>query len=100
MKRRLLWHGILLFLLGLLIGIAVPVVRNPRMGLSAHVGAVMSGMLVVLVGLLWDELRLGPRAAAATFRLALGANYANAAGLFLAAVFGTSGSTPIAGSGY
>src|SRR6185312_16024730 len=34
--RRLLWHGIFLFLLGLITGLAVPIISNHRMGLSAH----------------------------------------------------------------
>ena len=34
--QRLLWHGLYLFLLGLLSGFAVPALRNPRMGLSAQ----------------------------------------------------------------
>jgi len=32
MKRRLLWHGMFLFLLGLLTGLAEPQFRNLRMG--------------------------------------------------------------------
>ena len=100
MRRRLLWHGVLLFLLGLLVGIAVPAFRNPRMGLTAHVGTVLSGIVLWLAGAAWDELRLSARATAATFWSGLFANYVNAAALVAAAMLGTSRSTPIAGAGF
>lgn len=62
-KRRLLWHGTLIFVFGLLAGAAVPVVANPRMGVAAHVGGVMSGMFLMLIGLIWEEIRLPPTGA-------------------------------------
>ena len=35
-QRRLIWHGMFLFLLGLLIGFAEGQAINPRMALAAH----------------------------------------------------------------
>lgn len=35
-KRRLIWHGVLLFFLGLVEGMFVQSMRNPRLGLSAR----------------------------------------------------------------
>ncbi len=35
-RRRLLWNGIFLFLLGLLSGFVEQQFRDPRMGLAAH----------------------------------------------------------------
>jgi (hydroxyamino)benzene mutase len=98
--RRLCWHGIMLFLLGLFTGVLIPAFTNPRMGLSAHLAAVQSGMFVVLVGLLWPQLRLSARAAAATVPLLLVATYGTWVALVMAATFGTSRSTPIAGAGF
>jgi len=66
-KRRLLWQGMLIFGLGLLTGAVVPVMTNPRMGVAAHVGGVMSGMFLILVGLLWDQIKLSLRAEKAAF---------------------------------
>jgi hydroxylaminobenzene mutase len=43
-KRRLLWHGMLLFLLGLLTGFVEQKFNNPRMGLAAHLEGVMNGI--------------------------------------------------------
>ena len=57
-RHRLLWHGVLLILLSLLTGLLVPVLIIPRLGLSAHVGGLMNGMLLMLVGFLWPELAL------------------------------------------
>lgn len=46
--RRLLWHGLFLFLLGLLTGLVVPMFQNPRMGLSAHLEGVMNGIFLAV----------------------------------------------------
>jgi len=46
-KRRLLWNGMFLFLLGLLTGFIEPKFSNPRMGLAAHLEGVMNGTLIV-----------------------------------------------------
>jgi (hydroxyamino)benzene mutase len=35
-QRRLIWHGMFLFLLGPLIGLAEGQLANPRMGSAAH----------------------------------------------------------------
>jgi hypothetical protein len=35
--------GLLLFLLGLLVGLAAPVLANPRMGVSSHIEGVLNG---------------------------------------------------------
>ncbi len=99
-KRRLLWQGMLIFGLGLLTGAVVPVMTNPRMGVAAHVGGVMSGMFLILVGLLWDQIKLSLRAEKAAFWFFLYAAYAGWLAQLLAAWFGTSRATPIAGAGY
>jgi hydroxylaminobenzene mutase len=99
-KRRLLWHGILIVLLGLASGVLVPILANPRMGVAAHVGGVMSGLLLLLVGLFWQELHLAERTEKLTFWLFLYASYSGWLAQLLAAAFGTSWATPIAGAGF
>ncbi len=98
--RRLLWHGFFLFLLGLIVGFTVPAVKNPRMGLSAHLEGVMNGTFLVVLGLAWERMNLSERARGILFWLALYGTYVNGASTFLAALFGTSRSTPIAGAGF
>lgn len=99
-SRRLLWHGLLLFLLGLLTGLVVAMLPNPRMGLAAHLEGVMNGLFVAVLGLLWDRLALSNRGATALFWLALYGTYVNWATTLVAAVFGTNRNTPIAGAGF
>jgi hydroxylaminobenzene mutase len=98
--HRLLWHGLLLFLLGLLTGFAVPALHNSRMGVSAHLEGVMNGVFLAVLGLAWHRLTLSARAHAALFWLALYGTYANWGSTLLSAVFGTSRRTPIAGAGF
>lgn len=97
--RRLLQLGVLLFLLGLLTGFAVPALANPRMGLSSHLEGVLNGMFLIGLGLLWPRLRLGPTGRATAFWLVLYGTFANWAATLLSAVWGAGGSMPIAGGG-
>lgn len=99
-KRSLLWHGALLFLLGLLTGFVQQQLRNPRMGLAAHLEGVMNGTLLLAIGAAWSELRLSPRASAWTYWTLLYGAYANWTVTLLAAIFGTSSMTPLTGAGF
>lgn len=97
---RLCRHGALLFLLGLLNGALVSILTNSRMGLSAHLAGVQNGMVLLIFGLLWQRLRLSPRALRIAELSSLFSMYAIWIALLLAAVFGTSRVTPIAGAGF
>jgi hypothetical protein len=61
MQTVLFELGLVLFLLGLLTGFAVPALKNPRMALSSHLEAILNGIFLVLLGLLWPHVDL-PRA--------------------------------------
>jgi hydroxylaminobenzene mutase len=98
--QQLLIFGTVLFLLALLIGFAVPAVRNPRMGMSVHVAGLQSGMTLWALGLMWQYLALPAGMQLATQILAVFGLYATFAGLLLAALWGTSRATPIAGAGH
>lgn len=56
--HRLMQVGILLFLLALVVGLAVPRFAVPRLGLSTHLLGVMQGIFLMVAGLLWPRLRL------------------------------------------
>jgi hydroxylaminobenzene mutase len=58
--HRLLQAGGVLFLLGLLVGLAVPRFAVPRLGLSAHLLGIMQGIFLMVVGLLWPRLSFTP----------------------------------------
>src|SRR5262245_49256982 len=98
--QQLLIAGTLLFLLSLLIGFAVPALANPRMGVSSHVAGLQSGMALWALGLMWQRLALPAGAERAAQVLAVVGLYAVFASLLLAALWGTSRATPIAGAGH
>jgi (hydroxyamino)benzene mutase len=99
-KRRFVFAGMTLLLLGLLTGFVVPSLANPRMGVSAHLEGVLNGLLLVLLGLVWSEVSLPPRAEKAALGLLFYGTYANWATTTLGAAFGTSRLTPVAGAGH
>jgi (hydroxyamino)benzene mutase len=92
--------GAILFTIGLFTGFAIPAFLNPRMGLTAHLEGVMNGVFLLAIGAVWTRVRLPQRAEAAAFWLLVYGSFANWASVLLAAVFGTSGGTPIAGAGF
>src|SRR5262249_32471634 len=66
-KRRLLWHGMFLFLLGLLTGFVEQNFTNVRMGLAAHLEGVMNGIFLLALGAIWAEVGLSPRLKVAAY---------------------------------
>ena len=99
-KQNLLIHGTVLFLMGLLNGVIIGAFTNPRMGLSAHLAGVQNGIVLWAFGLFWMRFNLSRHIEALTYWTALYGMYGIWLGLLLAAVWGTSRSTPIAGAGY
>jgi hydroxylaminobenzene mutase len=99
-KRRLLWHGSFLFLLGLIMGLVEQKFTNPRMGLAAHLEGLMNGTFLIAVGAVWNELRLSERAASLAFWTAVYGSYANIATTTFAAVAGTAAFTPVTSEGH
>lgn len=97
LAHRLLQLGIVLFLLGLLVGLAAPVMANPRMGLSSHLEGVMNGLFLVALGLVWPRLALSSTLQQVTFWLAVYGTFANLAATLLAALTGAGAMMPIAG---
>ena len=98
-KRRLIWHGMFLFLLGLLTGLVETQFANPRMGLAAHLEGVMNGMFLVALGAAWLEVKLSPALSGTAYWSALYGTYANWAVTTLAAVLGTGAMSPITAPG-
>jgi hydroxylaminobenzene mutase len=98
-KRRLLWYGMFLFLLGLITGLLETRFANIRMGLAAHLEGVMNGTFLLALGAIWNEVKLGARQKAAAYWAALYGTYANWLFTTLAAVFGTGALSPITAPG-
>ena len=56
--QRVLRVGMLLFLLALLVGLAVPRFAVPRLALSTHLLGLMQGTFLLAAGSLWPKLRI------------------------------------------
>jgi (hydroxyamino)benzene mutase len=88
MQTLLFKLGLILFLIGLLTGFAIPALKNPRMGLASHLEGVLNGMFLVLLGLLWPHVHLPHVWAAIGAWLIVYSAYANWLGTLLAAAWG------------
>lgn len=99
MNRRQMQLGFVLILIGLFTGFAIPQFTSPRLGLAAHIVAIMSGLILIAVGAIAGCFTLGPRAMAVMNGSWVYAAYANWLACLLGAITGASRLTPIAGAG-
>lgn len=86
--RKLIKYGLILLLLGLLTGFAIPAIKNPRMGLSSHLEGTMNGMLLIIFGIVWPKLHLSMRTLKWAYGLALFGTFTNWFTTLLAGVWG------------
>jgi (hydroxyamino)benzene mutase len=93
----LLFLGILLFFLGLAVGFFIPIMANPRMGLSTHLEGVMNGIFLVVLGLIWNRLKLNYKWLRINFWLATYGTFANFLAVLIAAITGSGKMMPLAG---
>ena len=80
--------GLVLFVIGLLTGFAIPVLKNPRMGLTSHLEGVLNGMFLALLGLLWPHVHLPHAWGVTAVVLIVYSAFANWLGALLAAAWG------------
>ena len=93
--------GLVLFLLGLLTGIAVPALKNARMALASHLVALLNGMFLLLLGLLWPHIHLADAWGITAVVLIVYSAYANWLTALLAAAWGAGRRlAPIAAGDY
>lgn len=97
--NRIMQFGMVLFLLGLLTGFAVPMLPMPRMGLASHIQGIINGILLVIMGVIWTRLRLSGRTRSILLGLLIYGTFANWIATLLAAAFGVGRSMPIAAAG-
>jgi hypothetical protein len=64
LSSTLCFMGALLFMLGLLTGFGIPKFRSPRIGLSAHLAAIESGLGLIAFGLRFRFWRSRPHGSA------------------------------------
>jgi hydroxylaminobenzene mutase len=99
-SRKLKMLGMLLFLFGLLTGFAMMNIKNPRMGLAAHLEGVMNGTFLVVTGLIWNDLKISESLKKIVCFTLIYGTFVNWFITLLAAFLGTSKMTPITGKGY
>jgi (hydroxyamino)benzene mutase len=94
---KLLFLGVLLFFLGLIAGLLVPAMPNPRMGLSGHLEGIMNGIFLMVVALIWTRLELSSGWLRITFWASIYGTFTNLVAVLLAAIFNSGKMMPIAG---
>ena len=99
-NRQMMWHGVLLFLIGLVTGMQERRFTNMRMALSAHLEGVMNGTFLIALGAIWGNVELPPRVAAAARWAALYGTYGNWLFTTFGAAFGTAAHNPILSEGH
>ena len=97
--RRLMWHGMFLFLIGLITGFLEQHFANVRMGLAAHLEGVMNGIFLLALGGAWSAVNLRPAIKATAYWTVLYGSYMNWVFTTLAAIFGTGALSPITAPG-
>jgi len=95
-----MWHGILLFLLGLITGLLEQHFSNVRMALAAHLEGVMNGIFLLALGGTWNEVLLSDLVKRITYGTALYGTYVNWLVTSLAAAFGAAANSPITSAGH
>jgi len=98
--RRLMWHGMFLFLFGLVAGQQERRFTNMRMALSAHLQGVLNGTFLIALGAVWDHVELPPRAEKAAWLSALYGTYGNWLFTTLVAAMGTAAANPTLSHGH
>ena len=98
--RRMVWHGMFLFLIGLVTGTQERRFTNMRMALSAHLEGVMNGTFLIALGAAWDHVEL-PRPVERLARwTALYGTYGNWLFTTVGAALGTAAANPILSEGH
>ena len=97
-NRGLVFHGMLLFLLGLLVGLVEEKFAYPRMGLAAHLEGLMNGTFLLALGAAWQDERMSNRSGQIAYSCLLYGSYANLVVTTLAAILGTTAMTPLTGA--
>lgn len=96
--RSLLRASFFLFLTALFTGMLIPFFRIPRLGLSAHLTALMNSCVLITLYVVWPRLAAAPRAKLIR-RLFLFCAFTMSFGGILGAAWGTGSFTPMASAG-
>lgn len=93
-------HAFVLILLALLGAFFLPAMAVPRLGLSAHTIGLLSGVLLLVLGAIWQQFQLSDLQRGWLKWLWIYSSYANWLGCLVGGVFGAGRMTPIASAGF
>lgn len=96
---RIVRYGFVLILLAMVTGLFIPVMEIPRLGLSAHTAGLLSGVLLIVVGIIWRRFSLSGRQRTALLWSWLYAGYVNWLACLVGAIVGAGETTPVASGG-
>ena len=99
MNLSLFRHAFMLILLAFVGALFVPSMAIPRLGVSAHTIGILSGVLLIAVGAIWQHFHLSSTQQCWLKWTWLYSSYANWFGCLAGAVFGAGRMTPVASSG-
>ena len=100
MNNSTIRHGLILIALSLLFGFLIPSMEVPRLGLSAHTIGILSGVLLIALGAVWQQFSLSARQLSIMYWAWVDSSYANWLGCLIGAIFGAGNTTPVASGGY
>ncbi len=100
MNRKLLSFGFILVFISFLTGAIIPLLTNPHLGVSAHLNAIIGGIILVILGIIYDKLNLTVTARKVMTWSWIYATYMNWTATLLGGIWGTSKLTPVAGAGF
>ncbi len=99
MNISLFRYAFVLMLLALLGAFFLPAMAVPRLGLSAHTIGMLSGVLLLALGAIWQQFSLTDSQRNWMKWSWIYSSYANWLGCLVGAVFGAGRMTPIAAAG-
>ena len=85
-RRALMRQGFLFLLLGLVLGLAIIALPHPERWMAAHVTALLTGLVLIAIGLAWNELRLTNRQRTLAYATGLLSAYGGLAGNVFGAI--------------
>lgn len=99
MNKSITKHGFILILLALVSGLFVSAMEIPRLGLSAHTIGILSGVLLIAIGAIWQQFSLSAGQFKILYWSWLYSSYVNWLGCLVGAIFGAGKTTPVASAG-
>src|SRR5262245_28383794 len=85
-RRALMRHGFLFLFLALVFGLTIVTLPHPSRWLAAHLTAFLTGLILVVIALAWNELRLTHGQLRLAYATGLVAAYAGLAGNVFGAI--------------